>query len=416
MGAREIVLPLAHRFFPITGPGGLAGFVMSRLLRADASNMVHVIRYPDVADVWKRDDDFSVRGYDERMTETTGPFILGMNDLERYAPESKLLNGVVRREDRELVQRLVAEETERAVGRARSAGAIDVVQDLANPVCIRFAQRYYGLEGPDPDRLLELFQIASWYIFSFWKDDVMRLNGVKAAEELRSILDGIVARRRAAGEIGDGDVMGRLLGMPEPFADGDRGIARSIAGLASGTLNAPIGLLANTVDKLLGLDGPEKRRAHELARSAVLGSKEDEREFGKFVDEAERFGVFPSVLYRRAERDAVLAEGTAREKRIPKGSTVVVWPSLAAFDAEVFERPFDFVPGRPGSLYMGFGYGRHRCLGEHIGQVLVHEMSRALFSLPGLRRAPGKAGTLQHRPLQEANFPVSFRLEFDKIS
>lgn len=416
MDTREIWLPIVHRVEPIAGPGGIVGAVLSHLLQTDARQMVHVTRYHDVVEVWRRDDDFSVRGYDERMTETTGPFILGMNEPARYQPEADLLRGVVRREDAALVLRLVKEETERAVDRARRIGRIDIIQDLANPVCIRFAQRYYGLPYPDSEHLLHLFQVVSWYIFPFWRDTIMRAAALPAGKELESILRGIIAERRATGDASEDDVLGRLLRVEKPFSDGDQGIARSIAGLASGTLNAPIGLLASIVDKLMSLDDGERTRIAELARSARLGSDSDSKLLSDIVYEAERFGVFPGVLYRHAERDSVIAGGTSRGKAIPRGSTVVVWPSLAAFDADVFDRPFAFQPGRPRSQYMGFGHGRHRCLGEHIGQVLVHEMTQALFSLPGLRRAPGKEGKIQHRGLHEANFPKSFVLEFDKAS
>lgn len=416
MDTRELWLPILHRIDPIAGPGGITSALFSRVLHTDAHEMVHVTRFFDVVEVWKRDDDFSVRGYDERMTETTGPFILGMNELDRYEPEAGLLHHAVRREDAALVRVLVEEETSRAIDRVRKTGRIDVIKDLANPVCIRFTQRYYGLPHSDPARLLHLFQVASWYIFSFWKDPVMRAAALPAGEELRGILSGIIAHRRASGDTTDGDVLGRLLKVSTGFSDGDDGIARSIAGLASGTLNAPIGLLANTVNKLLCLDDTERARISALARSARSGPSPDAKQFSDVVHEAERFGVFPSVLYRHAEHDTVLAAGTSREKAIPRGATVVVWPSLSAFDSDVFERPFEFVPGRPGWQYMSFGYGRHRCLGEHIGQVLVHTMTRELLALPRLRRAKGKEGRIRNRGLQEASFPESFVLEFDRAS
>jgi len=416
MDARELWLPLAHELLPIVGPGGLLNAVLSRYLGTDASRMVHVTRYADVAEIWQRDEDFSVRGYDERMTETTGPFILGMNEPGRYTPEAAILGRAVRREDAALVQRLVAEETASAIGRFRHTGRIDAIRDVADPVCIRFAQRYFGLEGPEPIRLLRLFQVVSWYIFTFFRDPVMRKAAASAAEELGTILDGIIQRRRAEGHIGDGDIMGRLLATAKDFRDGDHGVARSIAGLASGTLNAPIGLFANALNKLLGLDESTLARVRELARSAASGSADDAALLSTYVDEAERFGVFPSVLYRHAERDAVIAAGTPRETRIPEGCTVVVWPSLGAFDAEVFDNPFAFQPGRPRQKYLSFGYGRHRCLGEHIGQALVHQMMQGLFALPGLRRAEGKAGRLVTRELHEANFPDGLVLEFDKPS
>jgi cytochrome P450 len=413
MNLKPIWIPLVHRFFPTPGPGKLTS-ALSLMLHAEASNMVHVTRYADIREVWEREDDFSVRTYGVRMAETTGPFILGTTDSARYKREAQLLAQVVRREDAALIQRIAVEETEQAFLRVRGRGRghVDVIRDVGDVVPIRLAMRYYGIQVADAERLLRLFQKVSFYIFSFWFDPTMRDIAIAAAVELKQILGEIIERRRQRGELGDGDVLGRLLSLRDPFDDGDAGIARSIAGLCSGTLNAPIGLFANTVDKLLDLDRNQRRTLHELARTPSSVDAQ-QHSFEDYVLEGERFGFFPGVLHRYAERTTTIAAGTSREKRIAEGTTVVVWPWLAGFDSVPFERPFTFKPGRPKSQYMSFGHGRHRCLGEHIGQTLVREMSRSLFALPGLRRAHGKAGAIQSLPIEQASFPSSFRLEFD---
>src|SRR5438105_2561268 len=113
----RFVLPALHRFAPMPGPGGLSGAVLSRVLGVDATRMVHVTRHLDVVEVLQRDDDFSVRLYDEKMSETTGPFYLGMNDLGRYRPEAEVIWRAVRKEDAALVRRIAAEETEKALER-----------------------------------------------------------------------------------------------------------------------------------------------------------------------------------------------------------------------------------------------------------------------------------------------------------
>lgn len=400
----------------MAGPRGLVGAALSHVVGVDVSNAVHVTRHLDVLEVLERDDDFSVRLYDEKMTATTGPFCLGMNDPARYRPEAALLQGAVRRSDADLVRRLAAEETERALSRVREQGFLDVVQDLANVVPIRVIARYYGIEGVDADELRRLLQATSKHLFAFWSDPVMSQEAVDAGHRARSLLDDAVRRQREGGSAGDGDVVGRLLTAKDRFPDGDGGIARSIAGLASGNLNAPLGLFVLAADEILSLGEAQIATARALASAAVSGSEPDRDRFRDWVREAERFCVYPPFSYRYAEEDTTLAAGTAREKRIPKGCTVVTWQSLAAFDPDVFEAPFDFVPGRPRWQYLGFGHGRHRCLGEHVGQVMIEEMMRALFALPRLRRAAGKAGTVRFLPIREGRYASSFVLEFDKVT
>ena len=141
MDLRPLWLPIVHRYCPTPGPGGFAS-ALSLFIHADASRMVHVTRYMDVAEVWQRDDDFSVRGYDERMKATTGAFILGMNDLARYAPDAAVIHRVVRREDAALIRRIVAEETERAMAPIRRTGRVDIVKDVWETSCpMRFVMR-----------------------------------------------------------------------------------------------------------------------------------------------------------------------------------------------------------------------------------------------------------------------------------
>ena len=413
---RRAWLPFAHRFFPTVGPGGVVDALLSRALHTDVGGIIHVTRHFDVIEVWQRDDDFSVRIYDEKMTETTGPFFLGMNDRERYMRDAEVIWRAVRKEDRDLVQRIAAEETDRALDRVRRTGRVDVVKDVSEPVLASFVARYYGIRVPDPMVVLRRLQQTSKFVFAFWSDPKMRADAVKAGGELRRLLEDVIAARRRDGDVGDGDVMGRFLGMKNGFYDGDVGIARSIAGLASGNLNAPVGLFVFCIDQFLKEGKRVFGEASALARSASRGNPADDARLKDFLFEAERFNVYPPFLYRYAERDTTLAAGTNREKAIPKGSTVINWASIAAFDEEIYERPFDFLPGRPKWQYLGFGYGRHRCLGEHIGQTVLHEMTKGLLALPGLRRAPGKAGELTFLDVKDGKYATSLGLVFDRSS
>ncbi len=416
MDLKSLYLPLVFRFLPTPGPGGLVGSVLSHLLQVDASNMVHVTRFLDVQEVLERDDDFSVRLYDGKMKATTGEFILGMNDLARYEPEARIVYKAVRREDEILARKIAAEETEAAIAPLRKAGKLDIVKDIADVVPIRFVNRYYGTKVADPEALLRLYQTSSKYLFAFWDHPEMRAQAEAAGTDLRKTLDDLIAKRRASGNISDGDLMGRMLLSNETFKDGDIGIRRSIAGLSSGNINAPLGLFVLAVDKILDLEKDRIATANDLARSGTAGAQTDLLAFREWFHEAERFVVYPPFSYRYAEADTTLAEGTSREKRIPKGCTVVTWQSLAAFDPDVFDAPYEFRPGRPRWTVNGFGHARHHCVGEAVGQVMLEEMARGLFSLPGIRRAPGKAGVVQFKSIMDGKYATSFGVEFDRAS
>lgn len=413
---RRLVLPLVHRFLPTPGPGGVVDFVLSKVLDADAGNTIHVTRYFDRMEVLERHDDFSVRTYDERMAATTGEFLLGMDDRVRYERDARVISQGIKKTDGELLHRIASEETRAALERVRGSGRLDVVKDLVEPVVIRSVVRFFGTVVEDAGKLLRLYQAVSKYLFAFWLDPVMRDEAVEAGSTLRDLLGTIVAERRKTMAVAGGrdDVLGRFVDMQNGFYDGDTGIVRTIAGLSSGSINAPVGLCVYSIDTLLSLPDETLVTVRRLALEAMRGSTQAAERFREYLYEAERFNVYPPFNYRYAERDTTIANGTSREKRIAKGTTVVTWHSLAAFDDDVFERPFAFVPGRPHWQYSAFGHGRHFCLGEHIGQALLFEMALGLFTMPGVHRAPGKAGRVRTRSVREGKYPFAFTVEFVK--
>lgn len=86
-----------------------------------------------------------------------------------------------------------------------------------------------------------------------------------------------------------------------------------------------------------------------------------ERTEQKFVDEALRWASPINHVLRRTTADVVLA-GT----EVPAGSLVTAWLASANRDEEVFPEPFRFVPDRSPNQHTAFGFGVHRCIGQHV--------------------------------------------------
>lgn len=408
---KRAFLTFVQRRIPIAGPSLWVDLATRFAVRHGVPGVVHVTRRDDVLEVLTRDDDFSVRLYDEKMTETTGPFFLGMNALDRYDPEAKIAYRAFRADDLRRVRDIARQSAEQALDRARSSGRLDVVRDLAELVPLDVVSRYLGVPCNDRSALLELFQRTSQHVFSFWPDPDIRSEAIAAAQRVRRELDAAVADRRAAADPGD-DILGRFVADQNGFDD--EGIARTLAGLASGAINPPLGLLVQAVDVLMDQPEETRERLHRAAGPAGDGDADALRLVEEHVLEAERFVVYPPFSYRFCERAATLAAETDRRKTIPRGTTVVTWQSLAAFDAAAIDEPWTFRPGRPKDHYLIFGHARHHCLGERVGQTVIVETIRQLFTLPGLRRAPGRAGQIEFADISRGRYPRSFSLQFDR--
>jgi cytochrome P450 len=106
--------------------------------------------------------------------------------------------------------------------------------------------------------------------------------------------------------------------------------------------------------------------------------------------------IFP-YLARISSQEYTLAKGTDREATIPAGTTVLALTRSAMFDADEFSQPDEFQPRRPSYDALHFGYGMHRCLGEHVAFTMACELMRKILLRPNLRRAPGDEGHLDYR-------------------
>ncbi|MFA7324988.1 MAG: cytochrome P450 [Candidatus Nanopelagicales bacterium] len=149
-------------------------------------------------------------------------------------------------------------------------------------------------------------------------------------------------------------------------------------------------LLATLLRRLIG--SPEwweqvGQADEPLARAAAV----------KFIEEVLRLEP-PVVTWRRV----VAQETTLDGHCLPAGAEVLLMLAGSGTDAQVFDHPDDFAPGRPNvRRHLAFGIGRHFCLGATLARVEAQEFVRALArELPPLQLlepAPPMLGLLSFR-------------------
>jgi cytochrome P450 len=83
-----------------------------------------------------------------------------------------------------------------------------------------------------------------------------------------------------------------------------------------------------------------------------------------FVEEAIRWATPIQIFVRSAAEDYVL-----RGRQIKKGDLLYLSYVSANRDEDVFDEPFVFKPERSPNRHVGFGYGGHICLGQHLGRM-----------------------------------------------
>ncbi len=259
--------------------------------------------------------------------------------------------------------RAVVEECTR---RVRAQQRFDLVADLAIPVPVTIIAELLGVE---PERLGD---------FKRWSDAIIAaVSGstrsqqgalAEAMGSLTGYLAQIVARRQAAPRE---DLIGVLI-------EAEKGEAALEPGEV--VLFAMMLLIAGneTTTNLIGsavralLQHPE-----QLARV-----NEDRSLVANLVEETLRWESPVQLLFRRARREAKIADTT-----LPEDSTLVLLLGSANRDERRFPDPERFDVGRDTRGHLAFGFGDHYCLGAALARLEARIALEALLDdLPGLRR------------------------------
>jgi cytochrome P450 len=374
---------------------------------------VIVTRHADVAQVLERHRDFSVRKYGARMRSAGADFFLGHDEdelrLELRGPAEQALRAA----DPTRVPRLARELSRGAIERAAGGGDhLDAIEGLVETVPVELVEAFFGVPNPGGRTMLEWNQLIAWSIFNPFSgaEDHERAR-VAGAQFSRHLAD--LVRRYADGEGGEGTVLGELVRILRDgkVADWERKAVDTISGLINGTLGPGPQMLANAFDRLLDLEGRQRRELHAAAGEGDLDTLE------AYLLEAGRMLPAPPMLYRAVERSTTLMG-----KPIEPGLTMLCVVESALRDRRVISRPGRFRPERwsprsAGPDPMIFGRGLHWCFGRDLGMDMLVAMTRELFALPGLRRAAGRAGRLRagrlgHSP--EQNHPSHLLVRFDR--
>jgi len=365
-----------------------------------------------VLEVFDRKDVFSVSGYGDRMSVTTGAFMLGMQEGPNYQHGHSVVLLSQPLTDLTEIRRWVRQYSQQLVdGLTRNRSSLDVVADVAYDVPVAFAGHYYGVPGPEKTVFLAWLELLAAYIFN-WSAAPLKTLAATAGLEFQSYINALVIKRKAdiaANVDVPQDVLTRMLQAQVNPANSldDVSIRQNLSGLTIGCTMPPCGTLAFALDEIMNLNDANHPHydpsAFDIIHQAACDN--DETLLERCMLEAARLGSpEPPSLFRTATKDYLLAKGTSRATLIPKGSIVVAVPSSAMMDAEVIDAPDKFKIDRPRWNYLMFGDGQHECLGRSIGTILLAEAARPMLSLPNLRRASGKDGTLQ----MGTGFPFEF--------
>ncbi len=361
-----------------------------------------VTRFDHVQELLTRNDIFRVP-YAAKMQKIAegGNFFLGMDDTPTYQRDVSNMRQVVRRDD---LQTKITPFVETVCNSILTPcrGKLDVVQELTRVVPTRLVGEYFGTPGWEQNEFIDAVATMFHYLF-YPVDTAEEQAALAAAHKTRAYLDHTIAERKARRSPQD-DILARCLSMQDAGVPGmtDVDIRNNLIGLIIGALPTSSRSTVNVLDYLL-----DRPALLAVAQRAARG--DDDRRLVSYVQECLRLNPFTVGVRRICTQDYVIAQGTWRATRIPRGAMVLASTHSAGMDNRKIDQPRALRLNRPANNYLHFGYGLHTCFGQHINLAQIPAMVKSVLKLPGLRRAPGAAGKMR----SVGPFPVNLGLEFD---
>ncbi|MEU1409653.1 cytochrome P450 [Streptomyces sp. NPDC005728] len=267
----------------------------------------------------------------------------------------------------------------RAVEEIRLHGSTDLVPSFCQGLPIRVMTAVLGLPVRDARRLRPWYNAGMSFVADHRQDPAILQRGLDASKELFAYLEPHIAARRAAPE---DDLLSALC---TSEIDGRLLTDREIQGTCSLLLAAG----ADTSEKALALfltnlvDHPD-------TQTAVA---DDPDLLDASWAESLRRDPPTHIIVRQAAEAVDLPSGT-----VPAGATVACLLASANRDPEHFPDPDRFDIHRPERIdkefaasaeHLGFGAGRHFCLGAHMARLLGQTVQVLLQHMPHLRWADG---------------------------
>jgi cytochrome P450 len=365
-------------------------------------NTYIVTRYDNVREVFLNDPAFMVP-YAENLRLIIGgePFFLGMADTQAYRRDTAAMRAVVLPADLPRLAEAAAAQADTMLDAA--CGRLDVV-DFTRQVTFGVLCPYFGITPPDPaDGDLRVWATRLFeYQFTYTGTDAaLHADAARMAPRLRAHIDSLIAARKAAS--GPDDVLGRCLARQRDGEAGyaDRQIRSALIGFLVGGLPQPPMVLPQALEQLL------QRPTHLCAATGAAAAGDSET-VARYLFEALRFDPLAPGLQRRAMRRTVIGAGQWYQAVVPKGATVLAAFASAMRDPRRVADPETFNPNRPASDYLHFGYGLHRCFGEHINRVVLPATLARLLRR-NIRRASGPKGHLTKRGIFADQLWVEFK-------
>ncbi|KAF4332293.1 Psi-producing oxygenase A [Fusarium beomiforme] len=363
-----------------------------------------------------------------------------------YSPESGL------EEVRRFYESITAELFRQHSRKVGESYQVDIVRDIGNLAHAHFTSQFFGIPlqeygaGSDSYTARALSDVLAnlfGYVFLDLDTAASYKNRVVAAAETKSLgekmqttVAGIKAQRfpslhhmlRTASS--DGVLRSYGVELIDRMLESGKGVDVAVWTIIP-TAAAACATQAQGWAQMIDLYLSDKYYSHWPAIQKLAMSDEPEafEKLKKYALEGFRLSTPAFGLLRTVAADKADLRDGRRVVSVKRGDIIFTDFVTAGLDATKFPDPYEIKLDRPDDLYIHHGWGPHACLGRPIVTVAGASMLRVCARLGKLRRAPGHAGEMKSKTVNDAfkvylaengskwgPFPVSKKVVFDKTT
>ncbi|MFC4943043.1 cytochrome P450 [Pseudonocardia sp. GCM10023141] len=341
-----------------------------------------ISRYVDV-ELALKDPRFSTRNYAWQLEPLHGRTIVQMDGREHSTRRSLVQPAFRGRDLTEKFVPVIERNAAELIAGFAGDGHADLVAQFANLLPINVIIDMLGLPRQDYAKFQDWYATIIAFLSNLNGDPDVAAAGLSVKQEIADYLIPVIEARQAD----PGDDLLSVLCTAE--IDGFRMTSEEVKGFVSLLLAAG----GETTDKAIGslmhnlLTHPDQLAAVQADRSLVDAA----------FAETLRHSPMTQMVMREPTEDVEVSGGT-----IPAGSTVTCLIGAANRDTERFAAPDEFNLFRSdldatraftaAAGHVGFGLGRHFCVGSFLAKAEVTIGVNALLDMaPDLRSAPDAA-------------------------
>ena len=313
---------------------------------------------------------------------------LGTTDPPRHDQLRKLVQSAFLYSNLESMAEPARAEVRTILADARERGELDLINEYATPVTTRILAELLGLPAEN------LVQVKRWVSDSLRRDPVTRQSppeGDAARQALTELTQNVIDERRRSPT--DDLISGLIVARVDGEALSEREILMTSRTLLAAGVESTVSFFGNLALNLMTFDDARQRLINEPERIPDA------------LEESLRYNTSAQRFSRTLTKDVEL-----HGQSMNAGSKVMVLYGSANRDEREFEDPDRYDIDRKPTQHLGFGHGKHYCIGAGFARILSRAMCEELVAaIPDYRLAIAELDWLPSPAFRSmVTFPILF--------